>query len=78
MLKGRCALITGSTQGLGEAMAARLAADGCNIVLNGFGEAGAIERQRRQLETAHGVRAIHHGADITGAAIPIDGGWSAA
>ena len=64
MLKGRCALITGSTQGLGQAMAARFAADGCNIVLNGFGEATAIERQRRQLETAHGVRALYHGADI--------------
>ena len=45
-------------------MAARLAAEGCNIVLNGFGEAGAIERQRRQLETAHGVRALYHGADV--------------
>ena len=38
MLKGRCALITGSTQGLGYAMAERLAAEGCNIVINGFGE----------------------------------------
>src|SRR5262249_6740440 len=63
-LKGRCALITGSTQGLGYALAERLAAEGCNIVLNGFGEAAAIEDSRRALEAAHGVRVIHHGADV--------------
>jgi 3-hydroxybutyrate dehydrogenase len=64
MLKGRCALVTGSTQGLGYAMAERLAAEGCNIVLNGFGDAQEIERKRRQLEEKHGVRALHHGADL--------------
>jgi 3-hydroxybutyrate dehydrogenase len=64
MLKGRCALITGSTQGLGYALAERLAAEGCNIVMNGFGEAAAIEAARRKLEAGHGVRAIHHGADV--------------
>ncbi|HEY6715108.1 MAG TPA: SDR family NAD(P)-dependent oxidoreductase [Reyranella sp.] len=64
MLKDRCALITGSTQGLGYAMAGRLAAEGCNIVLNGFGDAQEIERKRRQLEEKHGVRALHHGADL--------------
>lgn len=64
MLKGRCALITGSTQGLGYAMADRLAAQGCNIVLNGFGDADEIERKRRQLEDKHGVRVLHHGADL--------------
>ena len=64
MLKGKCALVTGSSQGLGYAMAERLAAEGCNVVLNGFGEAGEIERKRRQLEERHGVRALHHGADL--------------
>jgi hypothetical protein len=64
MLKGRCALITGSTQGLGYAMAERLAAEGCNIVLNGFGDAREIERKRRQLEDGRGVRELHHGADL--------------
>ncbi len=64
MLKGRCALITGSTQGLGHAIAKRLAAEGCNIVMNGFGEAAAIDASRRGLETEHGVSAIHHGADV--------------
>jgi 3-hydroxybutyrate dehydrogenase len=64
MLKGKSALITGSTQGLGYTMAERLAADGCNVVLNGFGEAAEIESRRRKLEIDHGVRALHHGADI--------------
>lgn len=64
MLKGRCALITGSTQGLGYAMAERLATEGCHIVLNGFGDAAEIEAKRRRLEEDHGVRALHHGADL--------------
>lgn len=64
MLKGRCALITGSTQGLGQAMARRLAAEGCNIVMNGFGDAAEIEARRRALEDEHGIRALYHGADL--------------
>lgn len=64
MLKGKCALITGSTQGLGYAMAERLAAEGCHVMLNGFGNPADIERKRGQLETSHGIRALHHGADL--------------
>lgn len=64
MLKGRGALITGSTQGLGYAMARRLAAEGCNIMLNGFGDVPEIECKRRQLEDSHGVRALHHPGDL--------------
>ena len=64
MLKGKCALITGSTQGLGYAMADRLAAQGCQVVLNGFGDRQQIERKRRHLEDTHGVRVVHHGADL--------------
>ena len=64
MLKGKCALITGSTQGLGYAMADRLAAQGCHVVLNGFGDRQQIERKRRHLEDTHGVRVVHHGADL--------------
>lgn len=64
MLKGKCALVTGSTQGLGYAMAERLAAQGCHIVLNGFGDPAEIEQKRAHLEESHGVRVLHHGADL--------------
>jgi 3-hydroxybutyrate dehydrogenase len=64
MLKGRCALVTGSTRGLGFATAERLAAEGCDIVLNGLGEPDEIEARRRHLEETHGIRALHHGADL--------------
>jgi 3-hydroxybutyrate dehydrogenase len=63
-LHGRCALVTGSTQGLGLAAARRLAAAGCNVVLNGLA-AGAIGNElRRHIENDHGVRALYHGADL--------------
>ncbi len=68
MLKSKTALVTGSTQGLGLAIARRLAAEGCNVMLNGFGEAGDIEANRRRLESDHGVRVLHHGADLADAA----------
>jgi len=64
MLKGKCALITGSTQGLGYAMAERLAAEGCHIMLNGFGDSAEIEARRRHIEDSHSVRVLHHGADL--------------
>lgn len=63
MLQGKCALITGSTRGLGRAIASRLAADGCNIVLNGFAEAQDVEDALSELERM-GIGAAHHGADL--------------
>lgn len=63
-MKGRSALVTGSTQGLGWAIAERLAGAGCNIVLNGFGDPDDIEARRRRLEGEHDVRALYHAADV--------------
>jgi 3-hydroxybutyrate dehydrogenase len=63
-LHGKCALITGSTQGLGLATARRFAAAGCNLVMNGLGTAADIEVLCRSLEQEHGVRAIYSGADL--------------
>jgi 3-hydroxybutyrate dehydrogenase len=64
MLKGRCALITGATGGLGRTIALHLAGEGCNIVLNGRAAAGEAEEQRRDLEARYGIRAIYHEADL--------------
>ncbi|MEE4350304.1 MAG: 3-hydroxybutyrate dehydrogenase [Pacificimonas sp.] len=64
-LQGRTALITGSTSGIGAAIAESLATDGANIVLNGFGDADAIEAQRAALQTNHGVKAIFVEKDLS-------------
>lgn len=64
VLQGKCALITGSTQGLGLAAAKRFAAAGCNVVLNGFGDERAIERMRAGIEKEYGVRALYSNADL--------------
>ena len=65
MLNGKTALITGSTSGIGKAIATQFAADGANVVLNGFGDESEIEALRAGLETDHGVKAGYSGADLT-------------
>ncbi|MEZ5999805.1 3-hydroxybutyrate dehydrogenase [Hyphomonas sp.] len=65
MLKGKTALITGSTSGIGKAIAVRLAAEGCNIVLNGFGDAGEIDALKRSLAAEHSVMVGYSSADLT-------------
>ena len=63
-LKGKTALVTGSTSGIGLAVAKAMAAEGANVMLNGFGAADAIERERAGIEQS-GVRALHDAADLT-------------
>ena len=65
MLKGKVAVVTGSTSGIGLGIAAGLAGQGADIVLNGFGDPAAIASLRQSLAERHGVRVLHHGADMT-------------
>jgi len=64
-LKGQAAIVTGSTSGIGQAMAHALAAEGVGIVLNGFGDAAKIEADRASLAASAGVKVLYHGADMT-------------
>lgn len=64
-LKGRVALVTGSTSGIGHGIATALAADGADIMLNGFGNADQIEQLRASMAAQHGVRVAYSGADIS-------------
>ena len=65
MLKGKTALVTGSTSGIGLATARALAADGANVMLNGFGDKDAIEKERSGLEQEFGIKALYSPADMT-------------
>ncbi|HEV8314922.1 MAG TPA: 3-hydroxybutyrate dehydrogenase [Burkholderiaceae bacterium] len=61
MLKGKTALVTGSTSGIGLGIALKLAQQGANVVLNGFGEVDAAKREVAAL----GVKVGYHGADMS-------------
>jgi NAD(P)-dependent dehydrogenase (short-subunit alcohol dehydrogenase family) len=120
MLKGKTAVVTGSTSGIGLAIARALGREGANVMINGFGEKSAIEKERAGIEKEFAVKAIYSAADmskpaeqvkrdvlleaqptkefvtveqvaalavylcsgaaaqIIGANLPIDGGWTAA
>ncbi|OAN57850.1 3-hydroxybutyrate dehydrogenase [Sphingobium sp. TCM1] len=64
-LAGKTALITGSTSGIGLAYAKALAGEGANVVINGFGDAAAIEQERVGLEALSGAKALYSGHDLT-------------
>ncbi|MFO1303780.1 MAG: 3-hydroxybutyrate dehydrogenase [Burkholderiales bacterium] len=65
MLKGKTALVTGSTSGIGLGIARAYAAQGANIVLNGFGDKAAIEDLRAALAREFGVSVRYDGADMS-------------
>jgi 3-hydroxybutyrate dehydrogenase len=65
MLKGKCAVITGSTSGIGLGIAEGFAAAGINMVINGFGDAAEIEGIRAGLESKFGVKVLYDGADMS-------------
>jgi 3-hydroxybutyrate dehydrogenase len=65
MLKGKNAVITGSTSGIGLGIARAFAKDGANVLINGFGDKADIERERAGIEKEFGVKAIYSPADMT-------------
>ncbi len=64
-LRGRVAVVTGSTSGIGLGIAQALAAAGADIMLNGFGEAAAIEALRNEIGGSYSVRTAYNGADMS-------------
>jgi 3-hydroxybutyrate dehydrogenase len=65
MLTGKTALVTGSTSGIGLAIARAMAKDGANLMLNGFGDKGTIEKERAGLEKEFGIKALYSPADMS-------------
>jgi 3-hydroxybutyrate dehydrogenase len=65
MLKGKSALVTGSTSGIGLAIARAIAEQGANVTINGFGDAAAIEKERSGIESDFGVKAVYSAADMS-------------
>jgi 3-hydroxybutyrate dehydrogenase len=64
-LANRNAIVTGSTSGIGLAYARALAKAGVNVLINGFGEAAAIEKERAGIEAEFKVKCLYDGADMT-------------
>src|SRR5258708_12631085 len=64
-LEGKAALVTGSTSGIGLAIAQAFAAEGCSVMLNGLGDRGAIDVLREGIARKAGVKVAYHGADMS-------------
>ena len=65
ILKSKTAVVTGSTSGIGLAIARAMAAEGANVLINGFGKPEDIETARAAIESDFGVKAVHSPADMT-------------
>jgi len=65
MLRGKAALVTGSTSGIGLGIARALAGQGCAVMLNGFGEPAEIETIRETLAQEHDVPVSYSDADLS-------------
>jgi 3-hydroxybutyrate dehydrogenase len=65
ILKSKNAVVTGSTSGIGLAYARALAQEGANVMINGFGEAADIEKERAGIESEFGVKALYSPADMS-------------
>jgi len=65
MLKGKSAVVTGSTSGIGLGIAEAYAKEGINVMLNGFGDAAEIEKTRAALASKYGVKVLYSGADMS-------------
>ena len=63
--KDKVALVTGSTSGIGLAIARAFAQGGADVCINGFGDAAAIEKERSGIEKDFGVKAVYNGADMS-------------
>ncbi len=64
-LRSKAAVVTGSTSGIGLAIAKALAKEGANVLINGFGQADEIEAVRRSIESDFGVKAVYSAADMS-------------
>src|SRR5262245_61423349 len=65
MAAQKSAIVTGSTSGIGLAIARSLAGGGINVTINGFGDAAAIETERARIESEFGVRCVYSPADMS-------------
>ena len=63
-LQGKTALVTGSTSGIGLAIARAMAFEGASVMINGFGDPDEIEEIRQGLEASSGAQALYDGADL--------------
>ena len=64
MLKGKSVIVTGSTSGIGLGIARAFAAQGCNVMLNGFGDSAQIEKLRAAIAAEHKVTVLYSSADM--------------